>query len=114
MVPHTGRPDELAFPDPPVPLDGAASSGYPHVQDQARRADPMAAPSAHPVYTWEVIPVPRPTQVPEPDPDLSEVERLACRDVWRVGPSSKPAGGPLEPLTADWYQHLDSKRYRRH
>ena len=74
----------------------------------------MAAPTAHPVYPWEVIPAPRPAEAPEPTADPSEAERLACRDVWRVGPSSKPAGGPLEPLTAEWFHHLESKRYRRH
>ena len=72
------------------------------------------ATTAQPVYAWEVVPVPPPTVVPDPDPDPSEAERLACRDIWRVGNSTKPAGGPLEPLTRDWYLHLDSKRYRRH
>jgi SAM-dependent methyltransferase len=61
-----------------------------------------------------VIPAPRPAPTAEPEPDPSEAERLACRDVWRVGPSSKPAGGPLDPLTAEWFHHLDAKRYRRH
>ena len=72
------------------------------------------ATTVQPVYAWEVVPVPPPAIVPEPDPDPSEAERLACRDIWRVGTSPKPAGGPLEPLTRDWYLHLDSKRYRRH
>ena len=72
------------------------------------------ATTAQPVYPWEVVPAPRPAPVPEPDPDPSEAEQLACRDVWRVGPSTKPAGGPLEPLSRDWYLHLDGKRYRRH
>lgn len=70
--------------------------------------------TAQPVYAWEVVPLPRPAVVPEPGPDPSEAERLAGRDVWRVGPSSKPAGGDLEPLSRDWYLHLDAKRYRRH
>ena len=67
-----------------------------------------------PVYPWEVVPAPQPAAVAEPDPDPSEAERLACRDVWRVGPSTKPAGGPLEPLSREWFLHLDGKRYRRH
>jgi ubiquinone/menaquinone biosynthesis C-methylase UbiE len=52
--------------------------------------------------------------VVEPDPDPSEAERLAERDVWRVYHTSKPAGGPHPPLTADWFKHLESKRYRHH
>lgn len=72
------------------------------------------ATTAQPVYPWQVVPAPRPAVVPEPEVDPCEAEQLACRDVWRVGPSSKPAGGPLEPLTRDWYLHLDGKRYRRH
>ncbi len=74
----------------------------------------MTAPTANPVYPWSVVPAPRPVPVHEPEPDPSEAELLARRDVWRVGPSNKPAGGPLEPLTAEWFQHLDGKRYRRH
>ena len=74
----------------------------------------MTAPTANAVYPWELAPVPRPVVATEPDLDPSEAERLARREVWRVGPSTKPAGGPLEPLTADWFLHLDAKRYRRH
>ena len=72
------------------------------------------ATTTQPVYAWEVVPTPPPPVVPEPEADPGEAERLACRDIWRVGDSAKPAGGPLEPLTHEWYQHLDSKRYRRH
>src|SRR5262245_43357681 len=114
MVPQSGGPDEPAFPAPRAALDPSALTGYPDPVELARRADPMSALTAQPVYPWEVVPAPRPAPDPEPDPDPSEVERLACRDVWRVGASSKPAGGPLEPLSAAWFQHLDSKRYRRH
>jgi SAM-dependent methyltransferase len=72
------------------------------------------ATTAHPVYPWEVMPTPRPAVVPEPDPDPSEAEQLARRDVWRVGPSIKPAGGEYEPLSRGWYEFLDGKRFRRH
>jgi|SoiMethySBSTD1v2_1073268.scaffolds.fasta_scaffold257665_2 SAM-dependent methyltransferase len=74
----------------------------------------MAAPGVHPVYAWEVPPNPRPAPVVEPDPDPGEVERLAAREIWRVAPSSKPAGADLTPFITEWFQHLDSKRYRRH
>jgi SAM-dependent methyltransferase len=74
----------------------------------------MSGPSVHPLYAWEVPPTPRPVPVVEPDPDTGEAERLAAREIWRVAPSSKPAGADLTPLTAEWFQHLDSKRYRRH
>jgi len=74
----------------------------------------MATPPAQPVYPWEIPPTPRPAPTPEPQPDLAEVERLAAREIWRVLPSGTPPGGTLEPLTADWFRHLDDKRYRRH
>ncbi|HEX3149381.1 MAG TPA: class I SAM-dependent methyltransferase [Gemmataceae bacterium] len=74
----------------------------------------MAAPIAETVYPWAVAPTPQPAPVIEPDPDPSEAERLAGQDVWRIGRSSKPAGGQLEPLSSEWFLHLDGKRYRRH
>jgi SAM-dependent methyltransferase len=74
----------------------------------------MATPFVPPTYAWEVPPAPRALPVAEPAPDLSEAERLAERDVWRVFPSGKPPGGPHAPLTADWFKHLEGKRYRRH
>src|SRR5688500_1769060 len=114
MLPHAGRPDESSFPSPPVRLDGPIGLGYGGGLEMARRAEPMAAPPVHPVYPWEVPPTPRPMAVVEPNPDPSEAERLAERDVWRVYHTSKPAGGPHEPLTADWFKHLESKRYRHH
>ena len=52
--------------------------------------------------------------VAEPDPDPSTAERLAELDVWRLFPNAKPAGGPHPPLSADWFKHLESKRYRHH
>jgi SAM-dependent methyltransferase len=81
--------------------------------DQARRAEPMAT-TAQPVYPWQVTPAPHVARAPEPDPDPSEAEQLARRDIWRVGPSTKPAGRDLEPLSREWYEYLDAKRYRRH
>jgi SAM-dependent methyltransferase len=72
------------------------------------------ATTAQPVYPWQSAPAPRPAVVAEPELDQSEAEQLARRDIWRVGPSTTPAGGPIEPLTRDWYLHLDGKRYRRH
>src|SRR5690349_15082310 len=113
MVPHAGRPDDSAFPDPPVPLDGPGGPGYREGLDQARRAEPMAT-TAQPVYPWQAVPAPHVAPEPEPDPDPTEAEQLARRDIWRVGPSSKPAGRDLEPLSREWYEYLDSKRYRRH
>src|SRR6476661_8297039 len=113
MVPHAGRPDEASFPAPPVPLDGPPAAGYPGAVDSARRA-PMATPFVPPTYAWEVPPTPRPVPVVEPGPDPAAAERLAERDVWRVFPSAKPAGGPHAPLTTDWFKHLETKRYRRH
>lgn len=76
----------------------------------------MSAPPAHPLYPWEIPPTPRPTPVnePDPEPDRDEVERLAAREIWRVLPSRHPPGGALEPLSANWFKHLDEKRYRRH
>src|SRR5687767_15832052 len=112
MLPHAGRPDESSFPAPRVRLDGPPGSGYGPGLDQARRAEPMAAPFVPPVYPWEVPPCPRPMPAAEPDPDPSEAEKLAERDVWRVFPTPKPAGGPHPPLSLDWFKHLDSKRYR--
>ena len=114
MLPHSGRPDERSFPTPQAPLDGPAASGYEGGLDLARRAVPMSAPSVHPVYAWEVPPTPRPVPVVEPDPDPGEAERLAAREIWRVAPESKPAGADLTPLTTEWFQHLETKRYRRH
>ena len=74
----------------------------------------MPVPSPHSVYAWEVAPTPRPLPVVEPDLDVAEAERLAARDIWRVNPSDAPAGGPLQPLSAEWFKYLESKRYRRH
>jgi ubiquinone/menaquinone biosynthesis C-methylase UbiE len=74
----------------------------------------MAPPVSHPLYDWQIPPTPRPTPVAEPAPDVAEAERLAARDVWRVFPSDKPAGGELEALSAEWFQYLENKRYRRH
>jgi SAM-dependent methyltransferase len=74
----------------------------------------MAAPTTHPVYAWEIPPTPRPVPVVEPEPDTAEAELLAARDVWRVFPSDKPCGGGLTVLSAEWFQYLESKRYRRH
>jgi SAM-dependent methyltransferase len=74
----------------------------------------MATPTTRPVYAWETVPAPRPTVAPDPDPDFSTIEDLACREVWRVLPSRKPAGGDHLPLSPDWFRHLESKRYRRY
>lgn len=114
MLPHSGRPDEASFPDPPVPLDRPAAVGYRGGVDLPPRAVPMAAPTVRPVYPWEVPPAPRPVPAAEPDPDPSEAERLAARDVWRVRASASPAGGDREPLSAPWFEYLEAKRYRRH
>lgn len=74
----------------------------------------MPLPSTHPVYAWEVAPSPPPAPVIEPEPDVSQAEVLAARDIWRVFPSNNPAGGALPPLTGEWFKYLDQKRYRRH
>jgi SAM-dependent methyltransferase len=74
----------------------------------------MAASTAETVYPWAIAPTPQPVADVEPEPDPSEAERLAGRDIWRVGHSTKPAGGLLEPLSSEWFVHLDNKRYRRH
>lgn len=117
MVAHSGRPDEASFPvdpRPPVPLDGPRLPGYSHGLDQATRAESMPLPTTHPVYAWEVAPSPLPAPPVEPEPDVSLVEHLAARDIWRVFPSAQPAGGSLPPLSTEWFKHLDRKRYRRH
>jgi SAM-dependent methyltransferase len=72
----------------------------------------MATPTTRPVYAWETVP--RATAAPDPDPDFATLEDLACREVWRVLPSRKPAGGDYQPLSADWFRHLETKRYRRY
>src|SRR5262245_28289624 len=113
MVQKSGRPDEASFPACPVRLDGSAENGYPRELD-ARSDAPMAPPTSHQLYDWQVPPTPRPAPVVEPAPDAIEAERLAARDVWRVFPSDKPAGGELEVLSTDWFKYLESKRYRRH
>jgi len=74
----------------------------------------MATPFVPPTYAWEVPPAPRALPVAEPAPDVAEAEKLAGRDVGRVFPSDKPAGGPHPPLSADWFKHVESKRYRPH
>lgn len=74
----------------------------------------MATPTTRPVYAWETIPAARPTVAPDPGPDPSTAEALAARDVWRVLPSREPAGGDAEPLSPDWFRHLETKRYRRY
>jgi len=74
----------------------------------------MSVPATHPVYAWEVPPTPLSVPVAVSEPDPSEAERLAARDAWRVLPSSKPVGGELEPLSKQWFEYLESKRYRRH
>lgn len=74
----------------------------------------MALPTTHPVYPWEVAPTPMPTPVTEPEPNATFAESLASRDIWRVFPSTNAAGGALSPLTREWFQYLDQKRYRRH
>ncbi len=117
MVPHSDRPDEASFPADaasPVRLDGPNHPGYSHELDEARRAVSMPLPTIQPVYAWEVAPTPQPLPVVEPEPDATLAEQLARRDIWRVFPSDNPAGGSLQPLTAEWFQHLDRKRYRRH
>ena len=74
----------------------------------------MSVPTPHSVYSWEVAPTPRPMPIVEPELDVAEAERLAARDIWRVHPNDTPAGGPLTPLSGDWFKYLESKRYRRH
>jgi ubiquinone/menaquinone biosynthesis C-methylase UbiE len=74
----------------------------------------MRPPSAHTVYDWEIPPSPQPLPPAEPSPDRDEAERLAAREIWRIGAASKPPGGDLEPLSTEWFHFLDSKRYRRH
>jgi ubiquinone/menaquinone biosynthesis C-methylase UbiE len=74
----------------------------------------MPLPITHPVYAWELAPTPLPAPVVDPEPDIAFAENLAARDIWRVFPSSNPAGGALTPLTEDWFRYLDQKRYRRH
>ncbi len=74
----------------------------------------MAVPQTRPLYAWERTPPPRPVIEAAPEPDPSTLERLAAREIWRVAPSRKPAGGTLEPLSPEWFRHLEDKRYRRH
>ena len=74
----------------------------------------MAAPSAQIVYAWEVPPTPRPSPSVDPELDLDRLEQLAAREIWRILPSRKPAAGDLDPLSTDWFEHLENKRYRRH
>jgi SAM-dependent methyltransferase len=74
----------------------------------------MATPTTRTVYAWETVPAPRPPAAPDPVPDSSTVEGLAAREVWRVLPSRKPAGGDFAPMTPDWFRHLETKRYRRY
>lgn len=74
----------------------------------------MSRPITQPVYAWEIAPAPLTVPVVEPEPDVTQAEYLAARDIWRVFPSNNPAGGDLEPLTGEWFEYLDKKRYRRH
>jgi SAM-dependent methyltransferase len=74
----------------------------------------MAPPISHALYDWQIPPTPRPVQVVEPAPDAAEAERLAARDVWRIFPTDKPAGGERDVLSSEWFQYLENKRYRRH
>lgn len=74
----------------------------------------MSRPITQPMYAWEIAPTPVLAPVVEPEPDLSQAEHLAARDIWRVFPSDQPAGGEISPLTGEWFEYLDKKRYRRH
>ena len=71
-------------------------------------------PPSRPTYLWEVVPAPEPASNPEPDYDPIALEAFASREIWRVTPCSTPPGGTLEPLSAEWFEHLEAKRYRRH
>lgn len=99
----------------PIQLDGTASAGVLGKLDkEISGAAPMATPSTPAVYAWEVPPTPLPNPPVEPRPAVGELERLAAGEIWREWPASKPAGGTLDPLSADWFRHLETKRYRRH
>lgn len=72
----------------------------------------MAVPTPKPVYAWETAPTPIPTVVPLPAPSESDAERWAARDVWRSTYDSACVN-EAAPLSAEWFQHLETKRYRR-
>lgn len=74
----------------------------------------MTVPSTNHGYEWELVPTPRPVIVEETDIALDRAESVAEREIWRLLPSRHPAGGTLEPLSLEWFQHLEEKRYRRH
>ena len=74
----------------------------------------MTVPTPQPGYEWESIPTPQSVEVVEAEPATDGADRLAEQEIWRVLPSRNPAGGTLEPLSAEWFAHLEEKRYRRH
>lgn len=74
----------------------------------------MSGRSTRTVYAWEVVPASHPAPPESSTPDLSILDSLAARDTWRVFPSRLPVASELEPLSREWYERLDSKRYRKH
>ena len=70
----------------------------------------MTVPTPQPGYEWESIPTPQSVEVVEAEPATDGADRLAEQEIWRVLPSRNPAGGTLEPLSAEWFAHLEEKR----
>ncbi len=44
--------------------------------------------------------------------DKDFAEELATREIWRKPPHTKPAGGVLEIGTAEWFSHLEKRRFQ--
>lgn len=74
----------------------------------------MHLPASQSGYEWETIPTPKSVQAVDAEPTTTFIEQLAEQEIWRVTSSRHPAGGTLEPLTPEWFQHIEAKRYRRH